>query len=104
MFTCAHVQELLVQLDVEIVYRILNSIIRSLPEAKFQLGPDKQTDLFLCSFNYLISYNRGKLPDGAKLLDADEIIKLKRCILGAKVINSLRPSSDAVLHMSRIEC
>ena len=34
--------------------------------------------------------NRGKLPDGAKLLDADEIIKLKRCILGAKVTNTLR--------------
>ena len=28
---------------------------------------------------------RGKLPDGSKLLEADEIIKLKRCILGAKV-------------------
>lgn len=91
---CSHVhmfnQELPVQLHVRIVYRILNSIIRSLPEAKFQLGPDKQTDLFLYSLNYLMSYNRGKLPDGAKLLDADEIIKLKRCILGAKVINSLR--------------
>lgn len=36
-----------------------------------------------------MSYNRGKLPDGTKLLDADEIIKLKRCILGAKVINTL---------------
>ena len=29
--------------------------------------------------------NRGKLPDGSKLLEADDIIKLKRCILGAKV-------------------
>jgi len=28
---------------------------------------------------------RGKLPDGNKLLEADDIIKLKRCILGAKV-------------------
>lgn len=29
--------------------------------------------------------NRGKLPDSSKLLEADDIIKLKRCILGAKV-------------------
>lgn len=29
--------------------------------------------------------NRGQLPDGNKLLEADEIIKLKRCILGTKV-------------------
>lgn len=40
--------------------------------------------------NYLMFAIRGKLPDGAKLLDADEIIKLKRCILGAKVTNTLR--------------
>ena len=33
--------------------------------------------------------NRGQLPDGNKLLEADEIIKLKRCILGTKVSNAI---------------
>ena len=29
--------------------------------------------------------NSGSLPDGNTLLEADDIIKLKRCILGTKV-------------------
>lgn len=47
-------------------------------------------DLFLCSFNYMMFYNRGKFLDGMKFLDVDEIIKLKRCIFGVKVIYIFR--------------
>ncbi|KAJ7360058.1 Glycogen [starch] synthase, liver [Desmophyllum pertusum] len=40
----------------------------------------------------------GKLPDGNKLLEADEIIKLKRCILGAK-----RPNLPAIVTHNMLE-
>ena len=36
-------------------------------------------------WHFFFLQNRGKLPDGNKLLEGDDIIKLKRCILGAKV-------------------
>lgn len=62
-------------------------VFKVTPEGKQVSVIDRQHKL---TGNYLMFSNRGKLPDGAKLLDADEIIKLKRCILGAKVTNTLR--------------
>ena len=37
------------------------------------------------SIPLLLFGNSGSLPDGNTLLEADDIIKLKRCILGTKV-------------------
>ena len=44
--------------------------------------PERVNVLYFCSL-------RGKLPDTSKLMTADDIVRLKRCILGAQVTGTV---------------